>query len=179
MPRDNSHFAAGATKCLKATEYILGNSVAGTNLVHLYFLLHSSYKSILCDRYIKLYLPITTAVLFHHLQLCQMQHAAQAHLHLPDALLSFWRADVLTSHASTSSALFYCFTETWLQREVPLVCDTATGSVLHTAAHTDAALKLLQFVTILLQHIHSTLVLQLYLGLLLQYSGLFICSLVR
>lgn len=103
-----------------------------------------------------------------------MQHVAQAHLHLPDALLSFWRADVLTSHASTSSALFYCFTETWLQREVPLACDTPTGSVLHTATRTDASLKLLQFVTILLQHIHCTLVLRLYSGLLLQYSGVFI-----
>lgn len=40
-----------------------------------------------------------------------MQHEALAHLHLPDALLSFWRADVLTYHASKSSALFYCFTE--------------------------------------------------------------------
>lgn len=41
-----------------------------------------------------------------------MQHEALAHLHLPDALLSFWRADVLTYHASKSSVLFYCFTET-------------------------------------------------------------------
>lgn len=103
-----------------------------------------------------------------------MQHAAQAHLHLPDALLSFWRADVLTSHASTSSALFYCFTETWLQREVLLACDTPTASVLHITMRTDASFKLTQFVTILLQHIHCTLVLQLYLELVLQYYGVFI-----
>lgn len=60
------------------------------------------------------------------------------------------------------------------QREVLLVCDTPTASVLHTTTHTDASLKLLQFVTILLQHILCTLFLQLYLGLLLQYSGVFI-----
>jgi len=68
MPTDNSRFAAGATECLmKSAEYLLGNRVAGTNLVHLYFWFHSSYKDILCDRYIKPYLPIITAVFFHHL----------------------------------------------------------------------------------------------------------------
>lgn len=60
------------------------------------------------------------------------------------------------------------------QREVLLTRDTPTASVPHTATRTDASLKLLQFVTILLQHILCTLVLQLYLGLLLQYSGVFI-----
>lgn len=48
------------------------------------------------------------------------------------------------------------------------------GSALRTATCTDAFLKLLPFVTILLQHIHRTLVLLLYLGLLLQSSGVFI-----
>lgn len=97
---------------MKAVEIVLGNSVAGTNLVHLYFCFCSSYNGILCDRCIKPYPAITIAVLFHRLWLCQMQHEALAHLHLPDALLSFWRADVLTHHASKSSALFYCLTET-------------------------------------------------------------------
>lgn len=66
-----------------------------------------------------------------------------------------------------------------LQWEVLVACDTPTASVLHTTTRTDVSLKLLQFVTILLQHILWTLVLQLYLGLLLQYSGVFIWFFVR
>lgn len=100
-----------------------------------------------------------------------MQHVAQAHLHLPDALLLFWRADVLTSHASTVSSLFYCFTETRFQRAMLLAHHVLPRSALRTATRTDVFLKLLPFVTILLQHIHRTLVLLLYSGLLLQSSG--------
>lgn len=83
------------------------------------------------------------------------------------------RADVLTYHASKSSALILLYRDV-LQQEVLLACGTSTAYVLHTTTCTDASLKLLQFVTVLLQHILCTLVLQLYLGLLLQHSEVFI-----
>ena len=74
MPRDSSHFAAGATKCLmNAAEYVLGNPV----LVQVWCIFISCSTLLtkaLCDRYIKPYLPITTAVLFHHLYVrCSMR----------------------------------------------------------------------------------------------------------
>lgn len=142
--------------------------------MHLYFCFCSSYNGILCDRCIKPFPPHYNSSTFSSPLI--MSDAAWSSSSPPFTwcitVILKGRCYYIPCFKKLSS--FLLLYRDMLQREVLLACGTTTASALHTTTCTDASPKLLQFVTILLQHILCTLVLQLYLGLLLQYSGVFI-----